>query len=210
MKKLSGPITLIKKSFQIFFEKKNFIVFVKIYSILTLVTLVSLFISQDWVSTVFQIIHSLLSLFITVSALYAIKFILSSSDFTVKDVLSSGWRRFARFWLLSVFISLAFIFGLILLIIPGIIFGVWFAFAPYFLVDQDLNVIDSMKSSKNLLKGRFWKVFGRLFALVVFVAVVQIGFLFIPTVGPVIATIFGGLFLIPYYLLYQELVASNI
>lgn len=50
--------------------------------------------------------------------------------------------------------------GLLLLIIPGIIFAYRYMFAPLIAVLEDRSV-NPIKESKRLVKGRFWKLVGR-------------------------------------------------
>jgi len=61
--------------------------------------------------------------------------------------------------------------GFALLIIPGIIFSVWFAFSYYVLLFEGKTGIDAMKASKAYVKGRWWAVFGR-FAFIVLVSII--------------------------------------
>jgi hypothetical protein len=53
--------------------------------------------------------------------------------------------------------------GFILLIIPGIIFLVWYAFAGLITITENLSYGKALKQSKALVKGRWWAVFGRIF-----------------------------------------------
>ena len=65
---------------------------------------------------------------------------------------------------------------------------------------------DRLSLSKQLVKGSFWKVFGRLFIFGLFNILVQILALFVPFgIGSIVVTIVGALFFIPLYLLYEEL-----
>lgn len=54
--------------------------------------------------------------------------------------------------------------GLVALIIPGIIFGVWFAFAAMFVMLEEGGAWSSLKLSKELTGGKFAYTFLRLFA----------------------------------------------
>jgi len=53
---------------------------------------------------------------------------------------------------------------MILLIIPGIIFAVWFSFGNYILILGDAKGVNALKTSKALVKGYFWPVLWRWFA----------------------------------------------
>lgn len=66
--------------------------------------------------------------------------------------------------LASLLTTLAITGGLILLIIPGVIFTIWFAFSFYAVALDNNKVIESLKTSKRLVQGRWWSVWWRLFA----------------------------------------------
>lgn len=59
---------------------------------------------------------------------------------------------------LSLLTALAVIGGLLLFIIPGLIFIAWFSLSQYAMVAENLGVIESMKRSKQLVKGRVWEM----------------------------------------------------
>ncbi len=61
--------------------------------------------------------------------------------------------------------------GFIALIVPGIILAVWFIFAQYVLVDQNIRGLNALLTSREYVRGRWGMVFGRLvlFFLVYFV-----------------------------------------
>ena len=76
-------------------------------------------------------------------------------------------------YLLSGFIVLA---GVLLAVIPGILFMVWFLFAPYALIIDGERGMRGLLKSKEYVRGYFWDVFFRL-ALIVLAAFV-IGMIF--------------------------------
>ncbi len=52
------------------------------------------------------------------------------------------------------------ILGLILLIVPGIIFSLMFFFAPYIVIDKGLGPVEAMKESVRITKGHRWVLLG--------------------------------------------------
>lgn len=62
----------------------------------------------------------------------------------------------------SILTGLAVFGGTLLLVIPGIIFAVWFAFAVYGVAIHHTSPIAAMKDSKALVEGRWWAVCWRL------------------------------------------------
>jgi hypothetical protein len=57
--------------------------------------------------------------------------------------------------------GLVTILGFIALIVPGIIFAVWFSFGYFVLVFEDKRGVDALKTSKSYVKGKWWAVLGR-------------------------------------------------
>lgn len=62
----------------------------------------------------------------------------------------------------SIISGLAVFAGFILLIIPGIIFAIWFAFTLYAVVLDGQKDTDALRFSKKLVQGRWWGVVWRI------------------------------------------------
>ena len=91
----------------------------------------------------------------------------------------------------------------LLLVIPGVIFTVWFFFAPFVFIDEDVRGMDALLKSKAYVRGRWFGVCLRLVAIWCLCVLVSS----IPIAGQVLA-----LFLIPFsfiytFLLYKDLKA---
>lgn len=74
--------------------------------------------------------------------------------------------------LVSILTSLIIMGGLILLIIPGIIFTIWLAFSFYAVAIEEKGVIEALSFSKGLVQGRWWGVLWRLLAPAIVFAIV--------------------------------------
>lgn len=80
-------------------------------------------------------------------------------------VLDSYKQGFKRAWAMAwaiILLGLIMALGFVLLIIPGIIFAIWFMFTYIVLVNEGLSASESLKRSKALVKGRFWPVLLRM------------------------------------------------
>jgi uncharacterized membrane protein len=66
------------------------------------------------------------------------------------------YKLFWKYLGVSILHGLVIIGGLILLIIPGIIWAVRFSFAPLILVDTSMGPIASMKESYAITRDNFW------------------------------------------------------
>ncbi len=76
--------------------------------------------------------------------------------------IKNMFEAFQTYWnavLASLLVTVIVIIGLILLIVPGIIFACKLVFTPYLVVDRKMGVIEAVKGSWNMTRGHAWKVF---------------------------------------------------
>lgn len=232
MENLSSSFDLIKKSFGIFFEKKNLLYFLKIYWPLSVFALY--FVFQDtyisfltkgvsltnaasilekvgWfpaISVVVGLAYLIFSFWISATGTRAMQEVMTKGKMNPKDSFKYSWKKLWGFSLVSILVGLITGAGFILLIIPGIIFLVWFHFAGFEYMTKDVKVGEALSGSKKLVKGNFWKVFGRIITFAIFAIIVQIILGSVPYgIGSVLFPLFGALINLPYFLLYMELSA---
>jgi len=104
------------------------------------------------------IITFLVSVFAYASLTYGVLNKKKLIDF--KSSLVGGKKNYFRYLGFSV-VTTIFLTGLtILFIIPGIIFGVFWCFASFILIKEGKGIMDSLRESHRLVKGRWWKTFG--------------------------------------------------
>ena len=77
-----------------------------------------------------------------------------------EDAFACSKKFWARYIGLSIVVSIVIFVGLLLLIVPGIIFIRRYFLSQYALIDQDLSIGESMHASNKLSKGRSGSVFG--------------------------------------------------
>ena len=81
-------------------------------------------------------------------------------SFSFDDIFENlTFKRFIYFILTVILVVLAIVGGMILLIIPGIIFAVWVTFAKYLVIEMDLKPMEALRESKRITKGVRWKIF---------------------------------------------------
>lgn len=73
--------------------------------------------------------------------------------------LFSQYPLFPQYLVGSILYGLIVFAGTILLIIPGIIWGIQFCFYDYFIVDKGLGPIEALKRSSAITKGVKWDLF---------------------------------------------------
>lgn len=101
---------------------------------------------------------------------------------SVADGLATGLRNFLPLIAVAIMFGFAMIFGLVLLIVPGLILGVmWCVTVPALIVERT-TITSSFTRSAQLTKGSRWRIFG-----LVVIALI-IGFV----IRAVLNAVFGG------------------
>ncbi len=119
----------------------------------------------------------------------------------IKESLGLGLSRVLAFFWLFFLITLIIGGGYGLLILPGILFTIWFFFAQYVLAAEDQRGMDALLKSKEYVRGHGWAVLGRL--LLLMLIFLPLGF--IPLVGPFLSILLGPFSLVYYNEIYQDL-----
>ncbi len=65
-----------------------------------------------------------------------------------------------KFWVASLLYGLMVVIGVLLLIVPGIYFGIKYQYFAYFIAEKDAGIIESFKLSGDLTKGIKSSLFG--------------------------------------------------
>ena len=79
-----------------------------------------------------------------------------------KLIIKDMFEAFRNYWnavLANLLVGVIVFIGLVIFIIPGIIFACKLAFTPYLVVDQKMGVIEAVKESWRMTNGYAWKVF---------------------------------------------------
>lgn len=137
----------------------------------------------------------------------------------IKDLFHEGRTKY--FWPLFVVSILVFLFVFLwslLLIIPGLIFAVYYSFAGWALIFEGHKGRKALQRSKELVKGYWWAVFGRYVALYLAIFLVLLLFGMVAAVTPgeafqagistikqIVSLLITPLFFAYSYLLYKDL-----
>jgi len=100
-------------------------------------------------------------------------------------------RACCNYFLGSILFGLITIVGIMLLIVPGVIWGVRFQFFSYLIVDKKMGAIDALKKSYAITKGATWELslFGALLVVINFLGFLCLGIgLFVTIPMTMIAT----------------------
>ena len=120
----------------------------------------------------------------------------------IKELVKEAFVKGLRFLALNLVVGLITGLGFILFIIPGIIFAIWFLFAPYILLTEDTGIFEAMKGSKALTKNYRWNLLGRFISMIIIILVLSIPLLiiFILSFGAVFPLLIIGLPVMSYLL----------
>ena len=219
MKTLSSPFDLIKKAVNIFAKRENLIFLVKIYipvAVLSAFSVIESYLPASiknsnsiWLIigvVLLQILFLFVGVFVTASGIIALGKVVDGGELSVKKTFKSGWKIYWIFLLLSIVLTLVYVFGFVLLIVPGVLFIVWFAFSRFIAIEKGLGVKPALLKSKELVKGIYWKILGRLLVFGAFAMVIQMILSGVPYgAGSIVSSLCGGLYMLPLYLLYKEI-----
>jgi len=129
---------------------------------------------------------------------------------SLNEIFREAWKNLWEYLIIMIlagfFIFLAYLF----FFIPGVIVSVYLMFSFVVLIDEGKKKMDALKRSWNLVKGNWWKVFGKIILLnIVFLII----FFVFNSINNLLGTIvqflslpFGVIFV---YLLYLELKKSK-
>jgi len=80
--------------------------------------------------------------------------------FKLNKTINSGKKYFWKFVWFSIVIFSFLILLFLALIIPGIIFAVYWTLAVYIYLDSKKTVVQSLSASYHMIKGNWWRIFG--------------------------------------------------
>ena len=116
--------------------------------------------------------------------------------------ISRGIKRYLKIVLLGIILNIIINVGLILLIVPGIIWGLMFSQAIFIISEKDCGVFEALSESQKLMRGHKWEFFKFVLSFILWYALILI------TAG--IATIFVLPYIVTAYAnYYAELKAEN-
>ena len=109
------------------------------------------------------VVSLLISFLLGIGLIYITLKIYDENKAAYKDLLEPApllWRFIGA----SAVYTLIVIAGLILFVVPGIIWAIKYKFYKYALIDEKLGVMDSIRKSRDITEGEKWNIF--LFGLV--------------------------------------------
>jgi hypothetical protein len=95
----------------------------------------------------------------------------TNKPFELKAIFNTAFKKVPAYFAVGILSGIIIVLGFILLIIPGIIFSIWYSYAGYINILEEKKGMDALKASKDLVKGRWWATLWRLLvpALLVYI-----------------------------------------
>lgn len=142
--------------------KNNFWLFIFLVAAIYLPIDILNFYAPDAVVGLFSFLITPISV---MAIAYSVSQLLKSKKVTFQEAMSKALARLP--WAIGTSIlGTIFLLGLfLLLIVPGIIYSVYWAFALYAVMLHHEHGRGALAYSKSVVKGRWWKVLGYMFAL---------------------------------------------
>lgn len=133
-----------------------------------------------------------------------------AENLTFQETFARARPFISQFFFTNLLAGLIIMIGFILLIVPGIIFALWFSQSAYIVICEKVYYTEALKKSKSYVSGRLWEVFAKylLIGAVVYGSVILTSF--IPLLSNVLSFALAPLMLVYSYLLYQHLKGETV
>jgi hypothetical protein len=173
-RRLSGPGVIFKRTFGTFFGR-FWALFPLMYLSISFFMLIGVFLSIIGVQTNFPeeypadpsmipafSVGIAACLFVFLYAQTAFIFALSNAELGLHDALTKAWKRFGSYLVLIVLIVASVGGGAMMLLLPGVIAGILFSFAPFVLAGENVGPIAALTRSVRYVAGSWLQVLLRL------------------------------------------------
>ena len=207
---ISNPFGLIRPSLQALRLNWPIMLMVVVGGLLVLVALITAMVSTAAIAiyvhnlraTLLALLATLALAALAVMVIFPLAVIVlldsaKSRKLKLRDSLQRCWHYWWRIFLAMFLASLATLGGLVLLIVPGIVFGTWFSLAVYVIVDEDTSAMEGLRRSRQLVRNHLVEMLG-LYGLGEFLN-------FIPVIGSLISVVLALLSLASPAVRYLQL-----
>jgi hypothetical protein len=131
----------------------------------------------------------------------ALVFAAAYESIGIRDAFKMSWHRLGSFIWIALLWAFIIQGGIMLFLIPGVIFMVWFGLSIFVFASEGETGMNAFLKSKEYVRDRWFDVFLRLFVL----WLVSIGIAIVPCVGGILSILFFPFMLLFVYLIYEEL-----
>ena len=130
----------------------------------------------------------------------------------VRESYARGGKKFFSYLWICIILSFVLLGGFLLFIIPGIVMSGLFSLALFTLIAEDKRGMDALMRSRQLVRGNWWAVLGRIIcvSLLVIIVSVILDLTGIEGLGDLVSGIILSPFVVVYmFLVYRHLKAAK-
>lgn len=131
-------------------------------------------------SIILTLASFILSLWISIALIITLRQLAKGEKIDLKTIYRNAYSKILSYFWINILIGLAVFFGFLLLIVPGVIFAVWFSMAVYILIFEGIRGTQSLSKSKELVKNYFWAVLWRWVAPYFFFGIIVLTLIYVP------------------------------
>lgn len=92
----------------------------------------------------------------------------SNQKISIIESYRKGWHKILSYWWVTFLAGIITTGGILLLIVPGIIFAVWFSLAVYVMITENIGGMNALLKSREYVRGYWGSVLWRLLFLALF------------------------------------------
>lgn len=138
----------------------------------------------------------------------------NQADMSVESYYKTAWNNIRSYWWVLFLSGIICLGGFILLIVPGIIFAIWYCLASFILISENLKGMNALNKSKEYVKGRWGQVFWRILVVAVasMIASIVIGIVsrIFGSAGMALGQVASGLVITPVVVIYTFMMYTNL
>jgi len=168
---LIGAGEILKRSWSMYWSNFQLLISIAAWSLIPALATILLALMPEslWMVTAFLGIAVfigaiIIGLWVYVSLTEVMAKIYTKEKYNTKFIYQKAWEKIIPLLWVSILSGLAVFGGTLLLIVPGIIIAVWFAFSSIINVLEGTRGRAALKASKQLVSGKWWSTFWRLVA----------------------------------------------
>ncbi|MFH1142884.1 MAG: hypothetical protein V1695_04190, partial [Candidatus Uhrbacteria bacterium] len=202
-----------------------------------LLVVLMLLVPQDQILTSYVLLYIIISLiqgivviWITNALILTVNKLAAKEQVDTNEINRQSWRLITPLLMVALLVTLVTFGGLLLLIVPGVLFAIWFCFAQISVILDNKKGIDALSFSRSLFSNRFLPLLRRviigpllLFIVYALIMAIVIGFGFVfsgniqtvldQEVFPLWPDILENLvmvFMLPIFLIYWTLLYRSV
>lgn len=178
---MNTPTSLLKHAWQIYKTNYKKLIELNLVPVLGFIPIVVIMMLYRILGTSSAITNVLLGILLVASVLFCIYLGVSAQagfikmvqnlNLGVMEAVNEGRKIFWSYFGLSLLVVVLVLLWTLLLIVPGIVFGIYYSMAMYVLVFENISGKAAINQSKQLVKGHWWAVVGRVLFMALVVTV---------------------------------------